>query len=135
MNFLRKASLKYRIGTYFVPGTVLAADEILHYPKTYANTPEKVVGLFKTASSWIYTIFLIIAVIAIIYTAFMYLTAAGDAEKVKKAHKALTYSIVAIVVAILAGSIPILIQNLLGGSSGSTDLSPGGPNPPGVFVN
>jgi len=62
-----------------------------------------------------FTIFMVVAVIMIIYSAFMFLTARGNPEGITKARNALTWSIVAIVVALLAASIPVLVQSLLGG--------------------
>src|SRR3989344_1171927 len=97
--------------SYYMPSIALA--EILNYPKGIADTPEKIEGLFQSATDWVFTIFLIVAVISVIYTAFMYLTAAGDTTKVSKARISLVLSIVAIVIAFLAGSMPTLIQNIL----------------------
>ena len=95
----------------------VALAEILDYPKDIIDTPEKVEGFFQSASDWIFTIFLIVAVIGIIYVAFMYLTAAGNPTKVTKARQALTYSITAIIIALLAGSMPTLLRNVLDSSS------------------
>ena len=114
--------------SYYMPSIALA--EILNYPKNIADTPEKIEGLFQSASDWFFTIFLIVAVISLIYTAFMYLTAAGDTTKVSKAKTALVISIVAIVIALLAGSMPILLQNIL--ENKTTYPDPGEPcDPPG----
>jgi len=92
-----------------LPVTALASshDTIL------IDTPQKVENLLNSVADWLFTIFMIVAVIAIIYSAFLYLTAAGDETKVTKARKALTYAIIAIVIALLAGSIPILLENIL----------------------
>lgn len=56
--------------------------------------------------------FMIIAVIMVIWSAFLYLTSGGDAEKVKTATKSLTYAAVAIVVAILANSFPLIVGSI-----------------------
>jgi len=92
-----------------IPAVALADQ----HDRILVDTPEKVEGLFNAVADWLFTIFMIVAVMGLIYSAFMYLTAAGDMEKVKKARMSLTYAIVAIVVALLAGSMPTLLQNLL----------------------
>ena len=94
---------------YKLQAIALAQD----YPTDIINTPGKVVLLFQTVSNWIYTIFIVVAVIGFIFTAFMYLTAGGDQTKATKARQALNYSIVAIIVAVLAGSMPLLLRNIL----------------------
>lgn len=100
-----------------IPAVALATA----HDKILIDTPEKVEGLFNTIADWFFTVFLIVAVIGLIYTAFMYLTAAGDMDKIKKARTSLVYSIVAIVIALLAGSMPDLIENILRNSSTGSD--------------
>ncbi len=63
--------------------------------------------------SWLFFLLLAVAVIFIILAAFKYLTASGDAEKVKAASHQLIYAVVAVVVALLARSLPLLIQSIL----------------------
>lgn len=63
---------------------------------------------------WVYTVFLIFAVIYVIVAAFKYLTSSGDSEKVREATRALTYAAVAIAVAMLSVAIQFIIKSLLG---------------------
>ncbi len=56
--------------------------------------------------------FMIVAVIMVIWSAFLYLTSGGDSEKVKTATKSLTYAAIAIVVAILANSFPLIVGSI-----------------------
>ena len=127
---IEKITLRIHRANHFVPAVALAAIE--NYPENILDTPEKVENLFWSIADWFFTIFLIVAVIAIIYTAFMYLTSTGDPTKLKKARTSLTFAIVAIAIAILAAGIPTLIQNLLeGGAQENTD--PRGPSSPGAF--
>lgn len=65
-----------------------------------------------------FDILLVIAAIMVLVGAYVYLTAGGDAEKVKTATKILTYTAVAIVVALLAKAFPWIITNLFGGGRG-----------------
>ncbi len=61
---------------------------------------------FMRALSWIvqfvFFIFMTVAVIFIIVAAFQFLTAAGDAEAIKKARTSILYAVIAIVVAVMA---------------------------------
>lgn len=66
------------------------------------STPGALVLLVNKIGSWIFTVFLVVAVIFILLAAFEYLTAKGEAEDIKKAHKMLIYSAVAVAVALLA---------------------------------
>ena len=64
--------------------------------------------------SWIFVFFIVIAVIFIIWAGFKYLTAGGESEEIKEANHKLIYAVVAIVIAILARSIPFIIANFVG---------------------
>lgn len=61
------------------------------------------------------TIFWIVAVAMILYAAFLYLTAGGSPEGVTNANKTLRYAIIAIVVALIATSLPFLVRSFLTG--------------------
>jgi hypothetical protein len=56
-----------------------------------------------------------LATIMILVGAFQFMTAGGDAEKVTKARKTITYAAVGFALAILAGSVTTLIQNFVAG--------------------
>lgn len=68
----------------------------------------------NTVARWIYTIILVAAVILVLYAAILYLTAAGNPDKVKQANKILIYAVVAIVVAVIAFSITKIVGGLIG---------------------
>lgn len=70
-----------------------------------------VFGLIDKAIQWIFGILLVLAVIFLLYSAFLYLTSGGEDEKVKKAKGFLLYSIIAIVVALVARGIIALVRN------------------------
>jgi len=97
----------------FMPAVAFAQSES---PRTdIITTGSDLENLLGTIRDWFYTIFLVLAVIFLIWAAFLYLTAAGNEDKVSRAKTALIYSIVAIAVAVLAGSLTSLIANVLGG--------------------
>jgi len=57
-----------------------------------------------------------IAVIMILVAAFQFLTAGGDAEKVKVARGTITWAVMGIVVALISFNIPGILSSFLGGS-------------------
>lgn len=69
---------------------------------------------------WAFYFLVAAAVIFIIYAAFKYLTAAGDAEKVKAAGSTLLYAAVAVGVALLARAIPLIVASFLGAGTLTT---------------
>lgn len=58
-------------------------------------------------------IFWVAAVISALYAAFLYLAAGGETEKVSKARRQLWYTVIAIVIALMATGLPALIENIL----------------------
>ena len=55
----------------------------------------------------------ILSVIMIIFSGFRYITSAGDASKTKSAQSTLTYSVVGLIVAIMAYAIVNMVINRL----------------------
>lgn len=70
--------------------------------------------LINVVIRWLQIFFWIIVVLLIIITAYRYLTAQGNEEKVKEANKSLRYLVIGIVVALLATAIPALVTNFIG---------------------
>jgi uncharacterized membrane protein len=66
---------------------------------------------------WLYTLAIIIGVVYIIIAAYKYMTAGGEAEGVKSAHKSLTYGVIGILVAILAYGVPNIVYHFVAGES------------------
>lgn len=81
------------------------------------QTVSGVVDILRNVVRWIYIIFFIIAVMFILFAAFNYLTAGGEAEKITTAKNQLIYAIVAIVVALLAVGFEVIIRNFLSSPS------------------
>ncbi len=71
------------------------------------------INVFNTFIGWMFTILLILAVVFIIFAAFNYLTAAGNEEKIKKAHSTIIYAVIAIAVAFLAQGVSYVVGELL----------------------
>ena len=61
-----------------------------------------------------------IAIIMILVAAFQFLTAGGDAEKVKVARGTITWAIMGIAVALISFNIPGILSSFMGGSLPTT---------------
>ncbi|OGY99723.1 MAG: hypothetical protein A2945_01850 [Candidatus Liptonbacteria bacterium RIFCSPLOWO2_01_FULL_52_25] len=82
------------------------------------NTPEDInKQILCPIAAYMFWILIALSTVMVLYAAFMYLSSQGDAEKVGKATKTITYAAVAIVVALLAKGFPALISSIVGGPS------------------
>ena len=81
--------------------------------QVYIQTYGDVINIIETIADWMLGILLTLAVIFLIYAAFLYLTAAGDSTKIDKAKDIIIYAVVAIVVALLAQGIVLVAQSFV----------------------
>ena len=70
-------------------------------------------GLIKTVVNILLWAVGILSVIMIIFSGFRYITSAGDASKTKSAQSTLIYSVVGLIVAIMAYAIVNMVTNRL----------------------
>lgn len=63
-----------------------------------------------------------VSTILILYAGFLYLTSAGNEEKIKTAQKALIWAIVGFAVILIASSVPAIIQEFLYGEPTTEEL-------------
>lgn len=75
---------------------------------------QTILDLLKRIATYAYWIAFPIAVIMILYGAFQILTAAGDPNKVSSGRKTIIYTLVGLVIVIVAAGLPSLIQQILG---------------------
>lgn len=73
-----------------------------------------VVGLIQDVAGWFQAIVLIIAIIMIMYSGFLWMTAGGDDDKLTSARRTLIYGLVGIAVVVLAYTATAIITNLMG---------------------
>ncbi len=73
--------------------------------------------VFCTIAGWFFTLLILLAIIYILWAAYLYLTSAGDEEKIKKANHQLFYAAIAIIVAILARGAPFFIAAMTGATN------------------
>ncbi len=78
-----------------------------------------ILGLMQTVGNWFGTLVFILAVIAILYSAFLFLTAGGNEESLTTAKKVLIYGIIGIAVALLAVNAIKIIQATIGSTTGA----------------
>lgn len=91
----------------FLPGLVLAEEKPIF--KSY----EDIIKFLDGLANILATIFWTAAIISAIYSGFLFLTAGGSEEKVGKAKKTILYTVIAIVIGLLAFGLPSLIKNIL----------------------
>ncbi|OGZ33958.1 MAG: hypothetical protein A2Y98_00590 [Candidatus Portnoybacteria bacterium RBG_19FT_COMBO_36_7] len=72
-----------------------------------------ILDLLNTILTWFAAIIFIVGIFVILYAAFLYMTAAGDEEKIGKAKRAFIYGLVGVGVAILAFGIWELVASFL----------------------
>jgi hypothetical protein len=90
----------------FTPVLVLADDPII-------STGSDVVNIINNFAKFLWAIFTGVTVIFFIIAGFTFLTAAGDPTKFEKAKKMVFYGVIGVAVALLAGGVQALIENLL----------------------
>lgn len=82
-------------------------------PSVNVRSMSDINRIITTVINWLTGIFFAVAILFIFYSAFLFLRAAGDEERLKKAKEYLMYSLVAIAVALLAGTARYLIESTL----------------------
>ena len=79
------------------------------------NSLSQINQIIANLVNWVTGIFFVVAVLYLFWAAYLYLSAAGDEEKISEAKNHLIYSIVAIAIALLAGSVRFIVENVLRG--------------------
>jgi uncharacterized membrane protein len=82
-------------------------------PPSVNLTRDSILDLLNTTLTWIDAIIFIIGILIILYAAFLYMTAAGDEEKIAKAKRTFIYGLVGVGIAILAFGIWELVASFL----------------------
>ncbi|HTY39483.1 MAG TPA: hypothetical protein VMC43_00090 [Candidatus Paceibacterota bacterium] len=105
--------LKYTIGsTLLFLASPLAAFAV---PKAIISTPGEIDSkIICPIANFFFTICLVVSILMILYSAYLYMTAAGDTTKVKQAGQTIIYAAVGLGLALLANSAPALIADVLG---------------------
>ena len=77
---------------------------------------EDVEGVIRRLTNWIFGILILFSIVMIMWSAFLYMTAGGDPEKVKQANHNMLYVAIALAIALLAGSVPPLVRVIILGT-------------------
>ena len=86
----------------------------LNQPRPVPQLPPSAINAVNTITNYALGIVLALAVIFIIYAAFLYLTARGETAQITTAKNALIYSVVAVAVAVAAYTIVQVIEQIFG---------------------
>lgn len=116
MNALNKkliSAANLIIITAIVLTNISMAQIVQPQPITSISRVSDIYNIATNVLGWFYAFFFVIAAIFIIIAAFNYLTAQGDPEKVGKAKSMIIYAVIAIVVALLAVTFKVFVENFL----------------------
>ena len=84
-------------------------------PNPLGSGGKDIPTLIDTIATWLLGIGSTIAVIIVIWAAFLFMTSGGNVERVTMARKTLWYAIIGIVILLLAKGVTSIIQNFLSG--------------------
>ena len=82
-------------------------------PDPGVETVDQLIEKVYRVMDVVFAILIIFAVGFIIYAAFTYITAKGEADKVTQANKMIIYAAVGVLIAIFAKAIPTVVANIL----------------------
>ncbi len=77
------------------------------------DSVDDIISVINQIGVWLATIFWIAAAASVFYAGFIYMTAADDTEKIKKAKKQVLYTIIAVALGIMAYGFPVLVKSIL----------------------
>lgn len=73
---------------------------------------DDVIDIIETLVNWLFAIIIAIAVIMLLWAAFLWMTSSGDETKVSDARKTLIYALVGVAVAVIAKGLVAIVQSL-----------------------
>ena len=88
----------------------------LEIPNPLGSGASTIPQLIDKIATWLLGIGSTIAVIIVIWAAFLFMTSGGNKERVTMARKTLLYAIIGLTVLLLATGVTSLIQNFLSGN-------------------
>ena len=115
MKIVRKISYGLAASIATAPMAVLAQFQ----PPAGTGLPAgSIVGIITGGMNWLLVIVGILGVIGFVIAGIIYLTAAGDEDQIGKGKKAMIYSIIGVIVALIGVVVIQAVQGLLKGSGG-----------------
>lgn len=94
--------------------TVFAANPTIPTTSQDINLFTKTEELLTTIQGWATAVIGIIAILVLLYAAFLFMTAGGDETKMESAKAYIKYGIIGIIVAVLAYSALAIVKTTLG---------------------
>ncbi|KKU49530.1 MAG: hypothetical protein A2633_01850 [Candidatus Sungbacteria bacterium RIFCSPHIGHO2_01_FULL_47_32] len=88
--------------------------------------PENILQLLRLIGDFIFKISIPVAIVAILYAAFLYLTAGGSEQKVKAAHQTLMWTVAGIAIVLAAAGLVMVVCDFLNVKSGMCTLPSAG---------
>jgi len=107
-------------GAVLYPFLGIAASEPSKYPNPIGAST--IVDILLLVIRLVQQVAVPLVVLAIMYGAFLYLTSGGDPKKISTAHKAITYSILGIIIIISARYLVEFVQGIGAGAAASSTL-------------
>lgn len=112
---MKKLFLTLLTGSFLFP-TIVGAQ--YQPPEPTVTSPDQFIVLLESVLGYMWAILGILVVIMLLFAGFKFITAQGDDEKVNDARKMVMWSLVGIVVMVLAAGIMQLIQNFIQAGAG-----------------
>jgi hypothetical protein len=113
-NKIRSVASGVAVALMAAPALVMAQVTV----PTETKLPEgTVMGIIQNFMKWILIIVGILGVIGFAIAGILYLTAAGDEDRIKSAKSAMIYSIIGIIVALLGIVVMNAVITMLGGTN------------------
>ena len=80
-----------------------------------AEDPQALINLLKKIGNWLFAILLAVAVVMLVVSGFLFVTAAGTPEKIEKARTILIYALIGVAIALAARGLVAVVVGILGG--------------------
>ena len=116
-NFIKKVAIGAGLGaSLLLPLLAMAQPQPPALPGPVISSPADISKIITSVYNGVTGTILLIAIIMILYAAFLYMTAGASETTMGKAKTALIYAVVGLVIAILAFSLKPFLVSFLGGT-------------------
>lgn len=110
---LKKLSVLVGLGVIFLTLAPVLVSPVQAEDPPPVTTVKDIVKILDKLQVYIADIFWIIAVVAVLYSAYLYALSGGSDKKIGAAKDQLIYAAIAIAIALMAYGLPTLIKNIL----------------------
>jgi len=100
--------------------TSTASSTEFVFPNPFGTTTSDISTLASKIIDFLILLAVPISAILIVYAGYLYITSAGNEDKVKTAQKALIWALVGFAIVLIASSVPPIIEKFLYGESTTT---------------